>query len=157
MNRIRAAPVSMLLLVGCGGSGGAPPPAPAAGDGGAAVKASAVAGPATKGALAVRDVTGDGEPDVVVSGISSVSVLPGLGTGALGPATTHPVGGTIASVAIADLDLRNLGDGGFEQWAHELEATPQAVLPADLDQDGRLDLLLLGSEGVVPLFTSCAP
>jgi uncharacterized repeat protein (TIGR01451 family) len=121
--------------------------------------------------IAIGDLNGDGNPDVVVSNINSntVSVLLGDGQGGLGSATTYSVGTSRdlapTSVAIGDLNgngkpdlavannntpnisvLLGDGNGGFA-------AATEYPIPffdsgsikiADLSGDGRPDLVVAG-------------
>jgi hypothetical protein len=60
-------------------------------------------------ALALADISGSGEPDLIVSRATenTVAVLPGKGNGSFGSAVTYPVGSKPGSLAIADFN----GDG----------------------------------------------
>ncbi|HEY6836951.1 MAG TPA: FG-GAP-like repeat-containing protein [Gaiellaceae bacterium] len=68
-------------------------------------------------ALAIGDLNGDGKPDLAVANQNafSVSVLLGDGTGSFGPATEYPIPGPFS---------------------------PSSVKIADLNRDGRLDLVV---------------
>lgn len=112
------------------------------------------------------DLDGDGAVDLVVGGTSSQhdAVLLGDGTGDFGPPTTYDVFGAV-SVTLADVDAdddldvlsvgggggvsgsftvqRNTGDGTLA--APERGTTsnnPLGLAVADLDRDGRLDLVV---------------
>jgi VCBS repeat protein len=118
--------------------------------------------------LSVGDVSGDGVPDVITAndGNGSISVLVGDGTGRFSPApgSPIPVGAEPYACALAGLDgdafpdavvplvgggsvavLRGNGKGGFTPAAGSPYATiarPYAVAIADLDGDGRQDILI---------------
>jgi hypothetical protein len=114
-------------------------------------------------ALAVGNVTGDANNDIVVANNLSdtVSLLPGLATGGFGAATSYRVGGAPAAVAIADLNgdtapdlvvanrtTNNVSvllaaDGTFSPATTFGAGTqPYGVVVADLNRDGAKDLVV---------------
>ncbi len=132
------------------------------------------------GGLAVGDLNGDGNEDIVVPGPSSTFVLLGLGNGALNPPTSYPTGIGPGSAVIADFNgdghpdvaqsnplsgdvsvLPGHGDGtlGVET---RLAAGPSfsvyltipgAIVAADLNRDGRQDLAVANFyEGDISVF-----
>jgi hypothetical protein len=132
--------------------------------------------PAETSNLAVGDLNGDGNVDVVATNplASSVSVLLGRADGTLAPAVNLPVGtGTSEpySVAIADFDhdsradvaiadsrrgrivvRRGNGDGTFQpEVLYVVGGTaPYILISADIDRDGNADLVTAnrGSDNV---------
>lgn len=115
-------------------------------------------------ALAVGNVTGDANNDIVVANNLSdtVSLLPGLATGGFGAATSYRVGGAPAAVAIADLNgdaapdlvvanrttnnvsvLLAAAAGTFSPATTFGAGTqPYGVVVADLNRDGAKDLVV---------------
>jgi hypothetical protein len=111
--------------------------------------------------VAVRDLNGDGHPDLVASVYNSdaVSVLLGNGDGTLGARTDFATGRNPQTVAIGDLDgdgradlvvtnysahtvsvLLGNGDGTFRAKSDFAAGSyPQHVALADLNRDGLLD------------------
>ena len=130
------------------------------------------------GALALADVNGDGNPDVVFtqpilagSGKSVVNVLLNHGDGTFGPAVSSPVGGQPGSLAVGDLNadgkpdlvvgsfgdnavrvLLGNGDGTFQAETVYVVATYQAwpVVLADLNGDGQFDIVVGTPAGSIP-------
>ena len=127
-------------------------------------------------ALAVADVNGDGIPDIIAAGTTtvnatgSVSVLLGRAGGGFWPAVNLNVPGAPQSVAIADVD----GDGNLDLVVGE-NSFAVAVLPgngrgkfqqappgtpiglngsfaaADFNRDGKLDLAVASLSGIAIL------
>ncbi len=115
-------------------------------------------------ALLLRDVTGDGELDVIVgtyAGVPSIGVLAGLGDGTLADPVYSPSFVQQSALAGGDLDedgdcdlvansvannaiitLRNDGGAAFSATAlmSTLAGTPRGVEVADFDLDGHLDV-----------------
>ncbi|HKI31683.1 MAG TPA: VCBS repeat-containing protein [Gemmataceae bacterium] len=122
-------------------------------------------------AVAVADLNGDGRPDLVVTdygnGVNTVSVLLGNGDGSFQPRQTFATGAGPVAVAVADVNgdgrpdlvvsdfgaygtaantvsvLLGNGDGTFQPRRDFAAGRgPFAVAVADLDGDGRADLVV---------------
>lgn len=113
--------------------------------------------------VAVGDLNGDGNPDVVTADISdnAVYVRLGVGGGNLGSSTSFATGVTPTSVALGDLDGDGdldavttnfdgtvsvlLGDGAGSFGTHTETSTgttrPSHVVLSDVDGDGLLDIV----------------
>jgi hypothetical protein len=124
---------------------------------------------ATTGASAVGigNLDGDRRPDVVIGHVGSVVVLPGDGTGRLGPGTRYSATGGAASLAIGDVDgdgrddvavafegsgavLCLLGTGAARlavRGPFAADGDPAAVAIGDLTGDGRPDLAIADRSG----------
>jgi hypothetical protein len=120
-------------------------------------------------AVTVADLNGDGKPDLIVGnegGLNgTVSVLLGNGDGTFQPQKTYAVGTFPFSVVAADLNgdgipdlvvanglshngvstvsvLLGNGDGTFQtQKTYSVGATPHSVVVADLNGDGKPDIV----------------
>jgi hypothetical protein len=125
--------------------------------------------PTGRVSLGVRDIDGDGLPELVTTGAantgSSVSLLRNLGAGDFAQPVVHAVGTDPLSVVIDDFDgdgdrdvavvtlngdtidiLRNIGGGTLEvrSTAADFNAggQPLAVAAVDLDGNGRADVVI---------------
>jgi uncharacterized protein (DUF2141 family) len=113
--------------------------------------------------VALADVNGDGNLDVVVANLTTVAVLLGNGDGTLQPAVTYSSGGTVSDwVAVADVNgdskpdvlVANLldgtvgvllgnGDGTFQPVrTYNPGGSASSVAVADVNEDGKPDLLV---------------
>jgi hypothetical protein len=121
--------------------------------------------------VAVADLNGDGNPDIVTANFSSsdVSVLMGNGDGSFQPQQRYPAGDLPNSVAVADLNgdggpdivtantgsndilvLVGNGDGSFQpQQRFPVGDLPKSVAVADLNGDGVPDIVTANA-GSVP-------
>ncbi len=111
--------------------------------------------------VAVGDLTGDGEPDLVTAnwGANDVSVLMGNGDGTFEPAVPYTTGRWPSSVAVGDLTgdgdldlvivngfdvnvLLGNGDGTFQaELDYPTDSDPSSVAVGDFNGDGKLDLV----------------
>jgi VCBS repeat-containing protein len=117
--------------------------------------------------VAIGDLNGDGKPDLVVADddtpVGAVSVLLGNGNGTFQPQTSYPTGPGPTSIAIGDFNrdgrpdivatngsfesnsvsvLLGNGDGTFRpQTMYAAGVTPNSVAVADLNGDGKLDIV----------------
>jgi hypothetical protein len=115
--------------------------------------------------IAVADVNGDGRPDLITANKSAnaVGVLLGNGDGTFRKARYYPVGTAPDSIAVADVNndghpdlvaanrlsdsvsvLLNNGNGTFQaarSFSTGIGSIPQAVITADVNGDGRRDLI----------------
>jgi hypothetical protein len=116
--------------------------------------------------IAVADFNGDGKLDLAVANYdpNSVTVYLGLGDGTFGPGSDYPVLANPVGLRAADLTgdgvpdlvaipnsnasvslLRGMGDGTFgdaESLSFGASATNRGLLLADLDGDGRPEILV---------------
>jgi hypothetical protein len=123
--------------------------------------------------LAIADVNGDGKPDLLVANQDSgVGVLLGNGNGTFNPAVRYPAGnGVASSVAVADVNgdgrpdlvvttwsfsptnpgsvgvLLGNGDGTFKPVVTYPAGGPQAAAIADVNGDGKPDVLVADTSG----------
>jgi hypothetical protein len=131
-------------------------------------------------ALAVADLDRDGRPDIATatSTPDSVSVFLQRPDGAVAPAVSYPLPGTVTDVAATDLDgdgapelvlplcsgdqvlvLHNRGDGTFDPTlaytarsasnGFPFEVKPAAIAAGDLDGDGAPDVVTANEFGTV--------
>ena len=125
-------------------------------------------------ALAVADLNGDGIPDLTVTNnaSNSVSVLLGNGDGTFQPPKTYAAGESPVGVAVADLNgdgkpdiitatledpffgnvsvLLGNGNGTFQpQRKFVVGFTPDSVAVADLNGDGKPDILTANYDSIV--------
>ncbi len=120
--------------------------------------------------VAVGDLNGDGNPDLVTANAptNNVSILLGTGTGSFGAKTDFATGATPRSAAIADVNgdgkpdlavannggstvsiLLGNGDGTFAtQVPYATGSDSIAVAVSDFDGDGKPDLAVTTSGGV---------
>ncbi|HEY2962680.1 MAG TPA: FG-GAP-like repeat-containing protein [Pyrinomonadaceae bacterium] len=118
----------------------------------------------------VADVNGDAIPDLVGTGTNSVAVMLGTGTGTFRARVDFRVGGAAQDLAAGDFNgdgridlavalndptfslalLTGNGDGTFNApvtFENTSHADSPAIVATDLDNDGRLDLVLAHAIG----------
>ncbi len=115
-------------------------------------------------AVALADLNGDGDEDLVVAnnGADDLTIFENDGTGSFAPVLTIPVGNAPGSLSIADFDndglrdiavtsrlertttfVRNLGNNAFEIVATaDVGVGPRDEVVADVNGDGRLDVVV---------------
>lgn len=130
--------------------------------------------------IAAADLDGDTRTDIVTAnhGANTVSVLKGTGTGTFAAADSYAVDAFPTGVALLGVDnttrpdivvstasihtvniLLDDGSGGFTFTLPDgripVRSSPQAVVPVDVDRDGRLDVVVpcRTSDAVVVLVT----
>jgi len=122
--------------------------------------------------LAVGDLNGDGNQDLVVAnqGSGSVSILLGTGTGSFSDPTEFGVGPSPGSVAVADFNgdsnldlavngfddtvsvLLGTGSGSFGPFTNfPVGPVPAAVAVGDFNRDGKLDVVTANHSGTVSI------
>ncbi len=123
----------------------------------------------TPRALAVADVTGDGVKDLITAdtGISAISVHPGIAGGTFGPSTTYPAGFFPRAIAVGDFDgvngldlaiasansnaatvLLNNGSGAFPNAVMApTDAAPSDIVAVDIVGSPALDLVVACQNG----------
>jgi hypothetical protein len=122
--------------------------------------------------LEMRDMNGDGNPDLVATNGGGVSVLPGNGDGTFGTRGDYAAGLQAIGLAIADLNgdgkqdiilsspnlntvsvLVGAGDGTFPTHVEYAGGShPGSLVARDLDGDGKADLVARNSDGTVSVF-----
>ncbi|MBI4516787.1 MAG: VCBS repeat-containing protein [Deltaproteobacteria bacterium] len=134
----------------------------ARGDCAGAVQQRVVSVGAAPFALTVADVGGNGTPDIVVAESAEIAILSGSGDGDFSLQTVFIPGADPRAVAVADLDGDALQDlavadgagravrlffgrasGGFDTATLSLGQTAVGAAIADVNRDGRLDLVSL--------------
>jgi hypothetical protein len=113
----------------------------------------------------VADVNGDAIPDLIGTGLNSAFVMIGNGNGSFRTKVAYPTGGSAQDVAAGDFNgdgtvdlavsindpaimlslLIGNGDGTFRapiNVANTSQADSPAIVATDLDNDGRLDVVL---------------
>lgn len=118
----------------------------------------------------VADVNGDAIPDLIGTSTNSVGVMLGTGTGTFRAKINFPTGGPAQDVAAGDFNgdgridlavsindpsislslLTGNGDGTFNtpvNFANTSKADSPAIVATDLDNDGRLDLVMAHAIG----------
>jgi len=121
---------------------------------------------AATSSIVTADLDGDGSPDLAVGGglVTSVSVLLNHGNGTFATTAYYPTGAEVTAIAAGDLDgdgapelvvghrffggqlsvLPNHGDGTFAAASHYPAEQAGAIAIADLDADGKQDLIVTG-------------
>jgi hypothetical protein len=119
--------------------------------------------------IAMADIEGDADPDLILAGVESVSFLRNDGDRVFSTASRFRLGFNAKAIAPADLDLDGDADlavagpfdvvvflqaagGAFEEsQAFPVGSSPATLLAADLDGDGDLDLAAGNSLGNVSI------
>ncbi len=124
--------------------------------------------PGQRNSIALRDLNGDGKPDIVTASYYSnaLSVLLGVGDGTLAAMSAYPGGGHPTSVAVADLNedgkldllatsfdtrcvssLFGIGDGTFDVGpSYPTGGRPQMLALGDLNDDGDQDIVTVSPD-----------
>jgi len=125
-------------------------------------------------ALAIGDLNGDRNPDLVAAnpGTKDVSVLLGAGGGMFQPTVNYPVNGYVHDVEIGDFDndgdadlaaanysdagmvavLLNVGDGTFGPATYYVSIQfPDSLAVEDFNEDGNKDLFVLSWDGAAAI------
>jgi len=129
------------------------------------------------GVLRVRELDGDGLPDLVVAGERTVWVLAGLGGGSFDPEPLETIdtgtraaallvfdfsgdGGDDLVLALPELNsvrlYRGEGDGTFTPAGVRAASTPSSLAVGDFNGDGRPDLAVAEAEGISVFLGSAA-
>jgi hypothetical protein len=111
--------------------------------------------------VAIGDIDGDGNADVITSNSSGMSVLLGDGAGAVGSPIHSGWGQGMSSVSLGDLDgdghldalsgsgglvvQKGNGDGSFTSNWVSTGGAVQAAVMGDVNGDGKLDLVAVGA------------
>jgi hypothetical protein len=116
--------------------------------------------------VTVKDLNGDGKPDIIVTDprLNSVCVLMNTGNGTFAPAQTYAVGGTPTAVAVGDFNhdgkvdivttnsngtvsvLLNNGNGTFgTASSYAIGGPANSIAVGDFNHDGYMDIATTGS------------
>lgn len=121
--------------------------------------------------VAIRDLDGNGRPDLITAGTDGISVLRGTGGGAFAAPVTYPAGGSLTSLAVKDFNgdhradvvatraggvviLLGTGTGAFGAPIFHKAGNgrdPIAVAAGDISGDDRPDVVTAGPRGVFVL------
>jgi len=119
--------------------------------------------------VVLRDLDGDGKPELVLASASTVGVQPGNGDGTFRSRVDYPTGAQPASVSVVDVNadgkpdlvainlldsasvLLGNGDGTFQgRIDYPTTSQPSGGVVADITGEGKPDIVMVGLGGTAP-------